>query len=223
MDALVVNNLTKIYHKKVVINSISFNVSENTTVVFLGMDDSGKTTLINMLANILKRSSGEITYNKTYNFMPNALGLSEHLTVFENLYIMAKACGFKRDEAKEIIDRLSNKYNIMERYDDKVKTLSVSIKRIVSFVMMLLNNPEIIFLDEPIKNVDVKVRRIILDSLKELKKEKTIIITSELPDVALELADDLYILNNGSIKKIDTNISVSDLEKQLIDREGYDE
>ena len=220
MDAVKVSNLTKIYHKKTVINSISFNLELNKCAIFLGMDNSGKTTLVNMLAKAVRPSSGSIDYSdNTFNFMPEEDGLSEHLTVYENLYLMARAYHYSKEEANDLIKEYATKFDLLERYDDKVKTLSVSIKKLVSFILLLITKSDILILDEPLKNVDIKTKRLILSSLEELKGKKTIILTTELAEVAKDLADELFLLKDGSINKIDNLIVTMELENKLINAE----
>lgn len=231
MDALRVENLTKSYKKKIVLNSISFSLEENKTLVFLGLDNSGKTTLCKLLSLINNPSSGSIYYfneerkpntndDSIVSFMPNLLGLSEHLTVFENLLLMAESRHIKEKGAKNLVIEYMQKYDLMDRYYDKVKTLSISLKRIVSFVLTLLSDTKVIILDEPFKDVDLKTKKRLMEYIKELKPIKTIIITTEDANVAYELYDELYILENTTIKKQENISSVEVLENVLLGKRG---
>ena len=229
MKALKVENLTKTYKKKNVLDSLFFNVEENTTSVILGLDNSGKTTLAKTLALVLKPNSGIISYfdeenklgeyNDDVSLMPSELGLSEHLTVFENLLLMAQTRHIGAKGAKELVLEYMKKYELIDRLDDKVIVLSHSLKKIVSFVLTLISDTKVIILDEPFKDVDVKYRRKLLEYIKEIKKIKTIIITTELPEIALELGDDIYILEDGKLNEVDKNIEVKDLENLLLNAE----
>lgn len=231
MDALRVENLTKSYKKKIVLNSISFSLEENKTLVFLGLDNSGKTTLCKVLSLINNPNSGSIYYfdeerkpntndDSIVSYMPNLLGLSEHLTVFENLLLMAESRHIKEKGAKNLVIEYMQKYDLMDRYYDKVKTLSISLKRIVSFVLTLLSDTKVIILDEPFKDVDLKTKKRLMEYIKELKPIKTIIITTEDANVAYELYDELYILENTTIKKQDNISSVEVLENVLLGKRG---
>ena len=137
MNALRVENITKSYKKKIVLNSISFSLEENKTLIFLGLDNSGKTTLAKILGLINKANSGSIYYfdeevnptnsEESYvSLMPETLGLSEHLTVFENLLLMAESRHIKAKGAKDLVIEYMQKYDLMDRYYDKVKILSPS-------------------------------------------------------------------------------------------------
>ena len=170
MYAVELNNLTKAYKKNVVLDSINFKLEENKTAVFLGLDYSGKTTLAEIISLIKNPTSGTIKYfdenvstkEDIYNivsFMPSNEGLSEHLTVFENLRLMARTRDYNEKDAIDKIKELGVKYNIDSRFDDKVKTLSKSLKKLLSFLMCIITDAPILVLDEPFSEIDVKMRK----------------------------------------------------------------
>ena len=227
MPALRVEDITKSYKKKIVLNSISFCLEENKTLVFLGLEDSGKTTLTKILGLISKPDSGSIYYfdeertpkdndNSDCSLMPDLLGLSEHLTVFENLLLMAESRHIKAKGAKDLVIEYMQKYDLMDRYYDKVKTLSISLKKIVSFVLTLLADTKVLILDEPFKDMDLVSKKRLMEYVSELKNIKTIIITTEDPTIAQSLADELYLIEDGSIKKQDDFSSLEELENKLL-------
>ena len=123
MNALRVENLTKVYKKKSVLDSISFSAESNKTTVILGLDKSGKSTLTKILSLIQKPTTGNIYYfdnlkvasdnfTNDVSYMPEELGLSEHLTVFENLHIMALTRHFKTKGVKELTIEYLKKYGL---------------------------------------------------------------------------------------------------------------
>ncbi len=230
MDALRVENLTKVYKKKVVLDSISFSIDNNKTTVILGLDKSGKSTLTKILGLIKKPNSGSIyyfdnlkvasdNYTNDVALMPEEVGLSEHLTVFENIQVMALTRHFKTKGIKELVIEYMKKYDLYDRYDDKVKTLSISLKKLLSFVITLITDRKVIILDEPFKDVDIQTKRKMIEYIKELKGIKTFIITTEMPDVAIELADNLLILEDSKIKKLDSYSDSKALENRLLNGE----
>ena len=230
MYAVKLNNITKAYKKNVVLDSVSFKLEENKTAVFLGLDYSGKTTLAEIISLIKNPTSGTIEYfdkeistkDEIYNvvsFMPSTDGLSEHLTVFENLRLMARTRDYNDKEALDKIKELGVKYNLDSRFDDKVKTLSKSLKKLLSFLMCIITNAPILVLDEPFSDIDVKMRKNLVKYIKELKDSKTIIITTELPDIAIDLDADIYLLKNKKIEQLDKSISFNEVEQLLLDLE----
>lgn len=230
MYAVKLNNITKAYKKNVVLDSVSFKLEENKTAVFLGLDYSGKTTLAEIISLIKNPTSGTIEYfdketstkDEIYNvvsFMPSTDGLSEHLTVFENLRLMARTRDYNDKEALDKIKEIGIKYNIDSRFDDKVKTLSKSLKKLLSFLMCIITDAPILVLDEPFSDIDVKMRKNLVKYIKELKDSKTIIITTELPDIAIDLDADIYLLKNKKIEQLDRSISFNEVEQLLLDLE----
>lgn len=224
MNALRVENLTKVYKKKSVLDSISFSAESNKTTVILGLDKSGKSTLTKILSLIQKPTTGNIYYfdnlkvasdnfTNDVSYMPEELGLSEHLTVFENLHVMALTRHFKTKGVKELTIEYLKKYGLYDGFDDKVLTLSTSIKKLLSFVITLISDSKVIILDEPFKDIDLPTKRKMMDYIKELKNIKTFIITTEMPDVVKELSDKTFILENGKILEVEEN---SNLENRLI-------
>lgn len=230
MYAVELNNLVKAYKKNVVLDSVNLKLEENKTAVFLGLDYSGKTTLAEIISLIINPTSGTIKYfdkevstkDEIYNmvcFMPKTEGLSEHLTVFENLRLMARTRGYSDKEALDKIRELGVKYNLDSRFDDKVKTLSKSLKKLLSFLMCIITNAPILVLDEPFSDIDVKMRKNLIKYIKELSGTKTIIITTELPDTAKELNSSIYLLKNKTIEELNSSITLDELEQLLLDLE----
>ena len=205
MNAVELINVNKTIKKATVFNSFNFKLEENKTAVFLSSDTAKLDCLAKILSLIIKCDSGTIKYfdeevsikDGIYNIvsiMPLKDGLSEHLTVFENLRLMAKTRDYNEVEAIKKINEFGDKYNIKSRFDDKTKTLSNSLKKLVSFLMCIIADAKIIVLDNPFKNVDENMKKNLLDYIKELKNTKTIIILTNDLD-AKDLADDLYDLD----------------------------
>lgn len=202
MNAVELININKTYKKTTVFNSFNFKLEENKTAVFLSNDKYKKDILASIISLVLRVDSGTIKYfdeevsvkDDIYNIvslMPKRDGLSEHLTVLENLRLMAKTRDFNEEEALNKIKEFGDKYEISSRFDDKAKTLSHSLKKIVSFLMCIITNAKILVLDDPFKDVDEKTKNCLMKYIKEIKGSKTIIIFTDLEE-AKDLADDLY-------------------------------
>ncbi len=230
MYALRVENLTKTYKKINVLDSLSFSIEKNTINCFMGLDELTNTFLAKILSLTSKPTSGDIyyfdslknhlnNYDNDVSLMPSTLGLSEHLTVYENLVLMAQLRHIKVKGIKELVVEYMNKYGLSDRLDDKVKTLSPSLKKLVSFVLTIMADTTVVILDEPFKDIDIKTKRMLIEYIKELKAIKTFIIFNEIPDTALELADNIYFLNSKSLEKVDNITDSKELEKLLLNAE----
>ena len=154
---------------------------------------------------MLKADSGTIKYydkevdvkQSIYNIvslMPLKDGLSEHLTVFENIRLMARTRDYNEIDALKQITIYGEKYNIKSRFDDKAKVLSVSLKKLVSFLMCIITDAKILVLDNPFRGVDEATKDNLFSYIKELKENRTIIILTDLEE-AKDLADDVYDLD----------------------------
>ena len=224
MDALTISNLTKVNKNKSIFSSLDLTVEENKLVVFLSSDEIKRNTLLKILGLVDYKYSGSIKYFdqdikdmefNTISYMPSNDGLSEHLTVFENMRLMARSRGFKEAEAIELVNSIGEKYNLKDRFYDKVKTLSLSLKKLVSFAMCIIADAKIMLLNDPFKNIDINR---LINYIKEYKNKKTIIISTELPECAKALADELYIISD-KLEKQDINIDSEKLLDILLNRE----
>ena len=205
MNAVELINVNKTIKKTTVFDSFSFKLEENKTAVFLSSNYKKLDTLARIISLVLKADSGTIKYydkevnvkQPIYNevsFMPLKDGLSEHLTVFENIRLMARTRDYNEVDAIKRINEIGEKYNIKSRFDDKAKTLSVSLKKLVSFLMCIITDAKILVLNNPFRGVDDNTKNDLLKYIKELKDNKTIIILTDLEE-AKSLADDVYVLD----------------------------
>lgn len=205
MNAVELINVNKTIKKTTVFDSFSFKLEENKTAVFLSSNYKKLDTLARIVSLVLKMDSGTIKYfdkevdvkHSIYNivnFMPLKDGFSEHLTVFENLRLMARTRDYNEVDAIKKINEYGEKYNIKSRFDDKTKTLSVSLKKLVSFLMCIITDAKVLVLDNPFRGVDDNTKKDLFKYIKELKENKTIIILTDLEE-AKELADDVYVLD----------------------------
>ena len=205
MNAVELIDVNKTIKKTTVFNSFNFKLEENKTAVFLSSNFKKLDTLARIISLVLKIDSGTIKYydkevnvkDSIYNivsFMPLKDGLSEHLTVFENIRLMARTRDYNEADALKKITIFGEKYNIKSRFDDKTKTLSVSLKKLVSFLMTIITDADILVLDNPFRGVDENTKNNLFEYIKELKGNRTIIILTDLEE-AKDLADDVYFLD----------------------------
>ena len=210
--AITVNNLTKKYDDFTAVDNISFDVEEGELFAFLGENGAGKSTTINILCTILGKSAGDVRVfgrelSKEDDEIRKLIGivfqnsvLDKKLTVGENLMTRGAYYGLSRAQIKARLEPYMEDFEIGEIWNRKYEKLSGGQRRRVDIVRALINDPKILFLDEPTTGLDPKSRKIVWDHIIKLKKEKqlTIFLTTHYMEETAD-ADEVKILEHGRI------------------------
>ncbi|WP_438536192.1 ABC transporter ATP-binding protein [Cetobacterium sp.] len=222
ISMLTVNNVSKKYKNKEIINNINMNINEGSSLAILGNNGAGKTTLIKIMLGLLIPTTGEVLYNKVeINKIKNKyLGIVGvvlegnrniywYLTPWENLYYFGRLLGVSDENIKERGKELLILFDLYSVADKKISTFSRGMKQKVAVVISLLNNPKILFLDEPTLGLDVITKNKLIECLIKIKnKGTTIILTTHQLDIVDKIADKIYFLKNGRLLEEDKkNIS----------------
>ena len=195
---------------------LNFELPNKGLVFITGKSGCGKTTLLNILEGILKPTSGEIIFDdidiykeKKFDFtLYNGIlfqnyNLIDNLSVYENLKIVAD---LKNIDYKEIDNKL-DKFNLLELKDSKIENLSGGEKQRIAFIRAILNNPKVIFCDEPTGAIDEENAKLLIDDLKEFAKTSLVIIVTHNRELIKN--DDFKIeLNKGKI--VENNIIIDE-------------
>lgn len=215
MIAIKISNLTKKYKDKTVVNNISFNVNQGEIFSLLGTNGAGKTTTIKMLTTLILPTNGNIEINgfdvvkenikvkEIINISPQETAIAPNLTVYENLNFMAGI--YKIENKKEKINELIKLFKLEEVINQKTKTLSGGWQRKLSIAIALINEPKILFLDEPTLGLDVISRKELWKVINNLKGKTTIILTTHYMEEAETLSDRIAIMNKGNLIAIGTS------------------
>jgi len=199
-----VSRLSKRYGDIVAVDDISFDIPEGICLGLLGPNGAGKTTTVEMLEGILEPSSGEISYRgqplardarKRFGIQFQSTVLQDYLKVGECLDLFGGLydCAFDRDE----IIRLCNLAEILDRDNRK---LSGGQKQRLLLALALLNDPDVLFLDEPTTGLDPQARRNFWALIEGIKaRDKTILLTTHYMEEAYRLCDRILIVDNGRI------------------------
>ena len=204
--SLEIKNVSKSYGTKKAIENISFIMDKPSAFGLLGTNGAGKTTSIRMILGIIKKDSGEITWNgnqverKNVNFgyLPEERGIYPKTKVYDQLMYFAKLKGMRKNEADKAIRYWLKKLEIEEYIDMKAEKLSKGNQQKVQFVTAVMHNPELIVLDEPFSGLDPINTEILKKSIIELiGKGKYIIMSSHQMSTIEEFCSDLIILDRG--------------------------
>ena len=209
--SVIVENLTKNYIKKEAVKNISFEISENEILGLLGPNGCGKTTTIAMMLGLLKPTYGNVFINgkniennriallHKMNFISPYIVLPKKLTVKENLIVYGKLYGVKK--IKERIKYLTEKLRLEDFLDRKTGELSSGQKNRVSLAKALINDPNILFLDEPTASLDPETGDFVRSFIEQITKEKSmsILLASHNMDEVKRLCGNVLMMKDGLI------------------------
>lgn len=206
---IVLENVCKSFNHNLVLDKINVTFESGKIYCLNGRNGSGKSVLLKLLCGIYNVSDGNILYDgkpiKEAIIANKVRALIEKpsffpdLTGFENLQLLAKIQNIISDEdilkAMEIVNLSSEK-------DKKFSKYSLGMKQKLGIAQVIMENPDVLFLDEPFNGVDTASIKKIIDFLKVLKKEGRLIIISTHISEDLKLADEIYNFDNFKIKKV---------------------
>ena len=209
--SVIVENLTKNYIKKEAVKNISFEICENEILGLLGPNGCGKTTTIAMMLGLLKPTYGNVFINgkniennrisllHKMNFISPYIELPKKLTVKENLIVYGKLYGVKK--IKERIKYLTEKLRLEDFLDRKTGELSSGQKNRVSLAKALINDPNILFLDEPTASLDPETGDFVRSFIEQITKEKSmsILLASHNMDEVKRLCGNVLMMKDGLI------------------------
>ena len=209
--SVIVENLSKNYFNKEAVKQISFSISENEILGLLGPNGCGKTTTIAMMLGLLKPTSGRVIIHgldieknrisllHKMNFISPYIELPKKLTVKENLIVYGKLYGVKF--ISDRIKYLSEKLRLEEFINKKTGELSSGQKNRVSLAKALINEPSILFLDEPTASLDPETGDFVRSFIEKISKEKkmSILLASHNMDEVKRLCKNVLMMNNGII------------------------
>lgn len=217
MSSVTLKNITKIYDKKKVIDNVDLTIKDKEFIVLVGASGCGKSTLLRMIAGLEDITAGEIYIgDKKVNdvhpkdrdiaFVFQSYALYPHMTVRENIAfglkmrkVDKKTIERKVQEAVEILD-------LGEYLDRKPKQLSGGQRQRVALGRAIVRNPKVFLMDEPLSNLDAKLRVQMRSEIKKLheKLQTTFIYVTHDQTEALTMGDRVVVLNNGIIQQADS-------------------
>jgi len=203
-DLIEVKNLVKHFNNIPAVNNISFSIKKGHCLGLLGPNGAGKTTTIEIMEGIKTATSGNVYYKGTplgdrfrdeAGIMFQNTALQEFITVKETLQLFASFYS-KSTPLASLIESCA----LQEFLNRDTRYLSGGQRQRVLLAISLINDPDIIFLDEPTTGLDPQSRRNFWQLIKEIKaREKTILLTTHYMDEAFELCDEIAIMDQGEI------------------------
>ena len=214
MKIISVTGLKKTYGNVQALKGISFEVGRGEIFAMLGPNGSGKTTTLEILLGLRRHDAGKIEYfdpKGQLARMPKVGAVFQGRVYYENLTVreLIKYYGELYRAPVQDISRYLDLVNLKEKLDTQFGELSGGQQQQISIILALINDPEVVFFDEPSSALDPQVRLKIWDLIRNLKSEgKTIIFTTHYIEEAEALADRVSILSKGELVITDSPVNI---------------
>jgi ABC-2 type transport system ATP-binding protein len=225
--AIKIRNLKKVYDNKFeALKGINLDIPKGSFYGLLGPNGAGKTTTIGAISGLVNYKHGSISImgydnKKDYRITRGLVGLSQQELNFDVFFSIKKVLefqagyfGLNKSMIKERTELMLEQFGLKDKQNSTSRELSGGMKRRLQIAKALIHNPEVLILDEPTAGVDIELRYMLWDFLKQINKEgKTILLTTHYIEEAEQLCDQIGIINNG-------NMIVDDSTKNLTKNNG---
>jgi ABC-2 type transport system ATP-binding protein len=221
-------NVTKRFGSKTAVDSISFEVKKGEIIGFLGPNAAGKTTTMRMITGFFPPTQGEIIVagidmlkeplkaKEKIGYMPENVPLYKEMDVHSYLKFIAEVKGVAREKVEGKIQKAMDETGLAEVSRSIIAKLSKGYKQRVGLAQAILNDPEVLVLDEPTVGLDPKQIREIRELIKNMRGERTIILSTHiLPEVAMT-CDRVIVINQGKIVAQDEVKNLTDSSSKAV-------
>ncbi|SFB08755.1 putative spermidine/putrescine transport system ATP-binding protein [Lentibacillus halodurans] len=213
---LSLKNLQKQFGDVKAVNNISVDIDKGELISFIGPSGCGKTTLLRIIGGFQEHDSGSITLdnekidhlspeNRSTGMVFQNYALFPHMTVYQNIEYGLKIQKLQKSERKKRIEEVLSQVQLEGYGDRKPSELSGGQQQRVAIARCLVLHPKVLLLDEPLSNLDAKLRMTMREEIRRLKEELdlTIIFVTHDQEEALSISDRMIVLNDGNIQQLD--------------------
>ncbi len=224
---LKLNDLTKKYGNKVVVDNVNIEIEEGEIFGLLGPNGAGKSTTMNMVCDLVKLTLGNVEFfGKDFRknrkelvdklgYIPQDLAIHGNLKAWENVELFTSLYGIKGAELKKRIDESLEYVGLLDRRNDYAKTFSGGMKRRLNIACAIGHHPKLLIFDEPTVGIDPQSRNFILDKIKDSNKNgATVIYTSHYMEEVEAICSRIAIMDNGKVIAIGTS---EELKKMVVE------
>ncbi len=233
-NVIELKSLTKKFGKQneiIAVDSLSLKVKNGEVFGFVGPNGAGKTTTMKMMIGLLEPTSGTgkvagfdivrevINIRETTGVMPEPAGFYDNLTSRQNLRFYAKLYDIETEVREKRIVDLLNVVGLEKAVDQKIGGFSTGMRKRFGLAQALINEPNILFLDEPTSGIDPRGAQMMRDLIKQLSKEKnvTIFLSSHSMSEVEEICDRIAVIEKGKLLAVGT---IEDLRNTVREKEG---
>lgn len=222
-----IEHLNKTIGKQQVLRDISLSINDGEVVGLLGPNGAGKSTLMKILVGLWEENKEQRTKNKEQcvievpkeiGYLPEQNPLYEEMYVAEYLRFMAQLNKEQKTKSKERVEVLIERVGLTPERHKKIGQLSKGYKQRVGLAQALLGDPDLLILDEPTTGLDPNQLTEIRSLIRELGKDRTVILSTHIMQEVREMCDRVVILDHGQIKADMPISEIDDLEKLFHDK-----
>lgn len=215
-DVLVLENVSKSYVDKVVVDNVNFKIKKGSVCGLLGPNGAGKTTIMKIIMDQVKCDRGSVYYKEglKIKFLQDVPEFYDFYTVNEYLNFILEITHFEGNKEERIND-VFELLNIKEYSENVIKKLSRGLRQKVGIASVIIDKPDILILDEPVSALDPIGRKEMFDIILSFKGETTIIFSSHILSDVERICDQIVLINKGKII-LDNEINKLFFDKQIL-------
>lgn len=224
-------NLSKAYGKEkyLALDNLNLEIEKNSIFGFLGPNGAGKTTTLKLLTGLMKPTKGEVWINdnlisenkeisKKIAYLSQSPYYYNWMNANQLLMFVASLFNYSKKESQMKIDQLLELCGLTEHKYRKIGSYSGGMIQRLGIAQALINEPDVLFLDEPVSDMDPLGRKEILDFIKQLKDSTTIFMSSHILEDVERVCDSVGIINKGKLIKVS---KTNDLKKEFMNKGGF--
>ena len=208
---ITIRNLSKSFGNKEVLRDINLDIYKGEIIGYIGPNGAGKSTTVKIMLGLIEEYYGDIkifgedigeniNYKARIGYVPETADIYENLTAREYLTFIGELYGMEYEDVDRKSERLMELFGIRNVYDSRLSSYSKGMKQKVLIISALINNPDILFLDEPLSGMDANSVMVFKEVLEELTRGgKTIFYSSHIMEVVEKLSNRIILIAKGEI------------------------
>lgn len=208
MEIITLENLSKKYDGKTVLNNISQTFCQGQSVAFVGHNGCGKSTLLKIISKIVAPTSGKVIYGKSllFHYIPEKFPPSP-LTAREFLMRMGTISGMHKGRVKQDVEALANDFFMEELLDTQMNSLSKGTLQKVGVIQAIIKRPDILLLDEPLSGQDTESQKVFIEKINQMQNDNvTVFMSCHEKKLIDAIATDVYEIENGMLKIYESKV-----------------
>ncbi len=207
-----IEHINKSFGSQQVLRDVTLSIPEGQVLGLLGPNGAGKSTLMKILIGLWRADNGSVAVPERIGYLPENNPLYDEMYVAEYLQFMAGLTGVSESRDTDIIDDLIDRVGLTPERHKHIRELSKGYRQRVGLAQALLGNPQLLILDEPTTGLDPNQLVEIRSLIRDLGKERTVILSTHIMQEVNAMCDRVVILDHGEIKADQPINEIQDLE-----------